>query len=229
MADEQGRGVILQGLKELPVQVPIEILDVQSTLGVNAVMLWINLLFNAQQQQALKVGSIGTLMGLESKEITKALVRLADHGWINDEGYEIKLCIPTERSQPEKKHHQTGLDDLLDQGQKGFEWLISFWSTRVAAPSPEEMKKLLFWMEKKQMSHEVIAAAIEEMCASIDHPHFSYLEGVLRNWANEGVFTYSQLVEKPYLSKVLAHSRKPAISPEAEQKWKELFPDEFDD
>ena len=116
----------------------------------------------------------------------------------------------------------------MDPSQKGFEWLIDFCTNRVAPPTPEEMKKLLFWVEKKKVSPEVIAVAVEEMCVSIDNPHFAYLEGVLRNWVNEGVYTYSQLLEKPYLTKVLPQTNQPSIHPEAERKWKELFPDEFD-
>ena len=40
----------------------------------------------------------------------------------------------------------------------------------------------MFWVEKKKVSPEVVAVAIEEMRLSIDNPHIGYLEGILRNW-----------------------------------------------
>lgn len=232
MKNNEGSGFIVQGLKELPLQVPLEILNAQKVLGGNAVLVWINLLLFAHKQQPVNINMISDIMGIDFQEVNKALARLADAGWINDEGYEIKLCVPTdERVQAvfdKKEPRENKLDSVLDPRQKGFEWLIDFCTNRVAPPTPEEMKKLLFWVEKKRVSPEVVAVAVEEMCVSIENPHFAYLEGVLRNWVNEGVFTYAQLLEKPHLTKVLPQSHQPAIHPEAKRKWKELFPDEFD-
>ncbi len=235
MTSNQNAGFMLTGIKNMPLQVPIEILAAQPELGVHAVLLWINLLLFVEKHQALSISFLAEAMGLEVSEVNRSLVKLADHGWINDEGYEIKLSVPSSQpaslpsipaDTPAPSHSS---EDVLDKNQQGFEWLITCWSNRVSPPSPEEMKKLMFWMEKKQMSHEVIAVAIEEMCAAIDNPHFAYVEGILRNWSNEGVHSYTQLLEKPYLTKVLAPQSQSAVSLDATKKWKELFPDEFDD
>lgn len=232
MNNNEGSGFVVQGISKLPLQVPLEILNAQKSLGATAVLVWINLLMFVQKHQAVNIAMISDIIGLEPQEVNKALARLADAGWINDEGYEIKLCIPIKETGNLKFEHAassgTMVESVLDPSQRGFEWLIDFWSNRVAPPTQEEMKSLLFWVEKKRVSPEVIAVAVEEMSASIKNPHFAYLEGVLRNWVNEGVFTYAQLLEKPYLTKVLPQGQQPTIHPEAERKWKELFPDEFD-
>jgi len=111
---------------------------------------------------------------------------------------------------------------------EAFEWLVSYYSARVAMASPEEMRKLLYWMEAKALSHEVIAVAIEEMIVSAAHPSFAYLEGILRNWHAVGIRTYNDLLENSHLTKVLGPiAGRRELSP-AEQKWKEVFPDELD-
>ena len=60
---------------------------------------------------------------------------------------------------------------------------------------------------ERQVSHEVIAVAIEEMRAGATRPSFAYLEGILRNWHNQGQ-GLCRLSRAPTLAKVLQH--KPA-------------------
>ena len=221
MSDTLSDGIVIKGLEKLPLQIPVELLIAQKTLGITAVMVWINMAMFVQQNQPVNIALISEAMDISQTEVNKALTRLADYGWINDEGYEIKLCIP------EIKQVEPELE-LLDPQQKGFEWLINFWTNKVGPPGPEEMQRLLFWVETKHVSHEVVAVAIEEMCSAIDNPHMGYLEGILRHWTLECEYTYQQLLDKPYLAKVLKQAQsKSQIHPEAERKWKELFPDEF--
>lgn len=227
MTDTNYSGFVVKGVGKLPLQIPIELLMAQQSLGITAVMVWINMAMFVQQNQPVNIDLISEAMGVDSQEVNKGLAKLADKGWINDEGYEIKLCIPQAEQIPAISP-VVGEYQLLNKEQRGFEWLVNFWSNKVESPTPEEMKKLLFWVEKKGVSHEVVAVAIEEMCAMVDNPNFGYLEGVLRNWVNEGVYDYRQLIDKPYLAKILHQSRPVSIHPEAERKWKELFPDEFD-
>lgn len=223
MSDTNHSGFVVKGIEKLPLQIPLELLVAQQSLGITAVMVWINMAMFVQQNQPVNIDLISEAMGVSAQDVNRGLAKLADAGWVNDEGYEIKLCIPEGKKEPAFNPTQ-----ILDQDQRGFEWLINFWSNKVGTPTPEEMKKLLFWVEKKNVSHEVVAVAIEEMCATITNPNFGYLEGVLRNWVNEGVYNYQQLIDKPYLTRHLHQSRPVSIHPEAERKWKEIFPDEFD-
>lgn len=225
MSPRKTKGVLLKGIEGFPIQVPDRILKHQSQLGTSATLVWINLLAFAQRRRPFQIEEIATFMGVDKTEVERALVILADYGWINDEGLEIRLMIPDIAVQQEAAAEEP---TFLDEEQASFEWLISYWSARIGPPSPQEMRKLLFWMERKGMSHEVIAVAVEEMSAAVQNPSFPYLEGILRNWYAEGVRTYNDLIEKPYLSKVLPRPKEQTYDNPAEQKWKEVFPDEFD-
>lgn len=225
MSPRRGKGVLLKGIEGLPIQIPDEILRQQSQLGTMTTLVWINLLAFAQRRRPFRVEEMATFMGVDRKEVERALVTLADYGWINDEGLEIRLMTPTVIPQEQAAASEP---TFLDEEQASFEWLINYWSARVGAPTPQEMRKLLFWVEKKGLSHEVIAVAIEEMTAAVASPSFPYFEGILRNWHAEGVRTYNDLIERPHLTKVLPRTKERTYDNPAEQKWKEVFPDEFD-
>ncbi len=220
---ESKPGIILKGVTGMPLLLPKEILSMQRVLGIEAVLLWINLLALAQEGEPMNLDQIAETMGLSYQVIEKALVTLADSGWISDEGREIRLKVARDLEPKKQKA-------VLDDKQAGFEWLVGFWCNKLQAPSPEQLQKLLFWMEKKALSHEVIAAAIEEMCACVESPHISYLEGILRNWYNDGVREYEDLVQRPYLTKLrVGTTQNDQIHPEAKKRWQEVFPHEFND
>ncbi|HPT82871.1 MAG TPA: DnaD domain protein [Limnochordia bacterium] len=222
MPGQRTRGVLLKGVEGMPIQVPQEILDSQARLGPVATLVWINLLALAQLGKPMHIDNLSVSLGLPKWEVSKALALLADEGWINDEGLEIQLALP------ELMESAASLERPVEVEPEAFEWLVSYWSARVAPASPEEMRKLLYWMETKGLSHEVIAVAIEEMLIGAAQPSFPYLEGILRNWHAVGVRTYNDLLENSHLTKVLAPiAGRRELSP-AERKWKEVFPDEFE-
>ena len=217
------KGILLRGMEGLPIQIPQEILDYQAVLGPKAALLWINLVAMAQLREPLKLNILAEQMGLPEQEVSQLLALLDDRGWINDEGIEIKLTIPVV-----EEAAAAAEESILDEEQASFEWLVNYWTTRVAAPTPEEMRKLLYWMETKGLSHEVIAVAIEEMRVSAKSPGFAYLEGILRNWHALGIRSYNDLLENPHLTKVLQPIAAKKELSRAEERWKEVFPDEFD-
>lgn len=222
MSSQQNRGVLLKSVDGLPIQLPLEILQSQASLGPIATLVWINIVAMAQVGKPLQIDNLAQQMGVDKRAISQALALLADNGWINDEGLEIQLVIPG------AKESAAASETQVDVESDAFEWLVNYCTARVSKPSPEETRKLLYWMERKNISHEVIAVAVEEMVVSAAHPSFPYLEGILRNWHGLGVRTYNDLLENPHLTKVLGPiaSRK-ELSP-AEQRWREVFPDEFD-
>jgi DnaD/phage-associated family protein len=230
MSGGKSKGVLLRGVKGLPIQVPGEILKCQADLGPTATLVWINLVAFSQLGRPLQINSLARQMGLPKREVSQALALLADMGWINDEGLEIRLTVQgsEEALQPAAAEQAAAAEPLADEETEAFDWLINFVSARITVPSPEEKRKLLYWMQSKGLSHEVIAVAIEEMCASAAHPSFPYLEGILRNWHGVGIRTYNDLLENPYLAKVLAPIAGGKELNPAEKRWKEVFPDEFD-
>lgn len=222
VSTRKSKGILLRGVEGMPIQIPREILKSQPSLGPLATLVWINLVALAQLGRTLQIDTLTEQMGLEKGEVSQALALLADRGWINDEGLEIQLVLPT------NLESALTSESILDPEQAAYEWLVEYWSTRVTAPSPDEMRKLFYWMEHKGLSHEVIAVAIEEMCATVVSPNFPYLEGILRNWHGVGIRTYNDLLENPHLTKVLAPiAAKKEPSP-ALKRWKEVFPHEFD-
>lgn len=222
MSPKKSKGVLLRAMEGLPIQVPRTIFEFQAALGPVATLVWINILALAQAGQPLQIDNLATQIGLSKHEVSQALALLADGGWINDEGLEIQLSLPL------KEESAKAREPILDAEQASFEWLIMYWSTRVASPSPDEMRKLLYWVETKDFSAEAIAVAIEEMCASVAQPSFPYLEGILRNWHGVGIRTYNDLLENPHLTKVLGPIAAKKEQNPAEQRWREVFPDEFD-
>ncbi|HHT67903.1 MAG TPA: DnaD domain protein [Firmicutes bacterium] len=222
MSGRKSKGVLLRGVEGMPVQVPVEILECQADLGPTATLVWINIVALSQLGRPLQINALADQMGLEKREVSQALAMLADRGWINDEGLEIQLTVP---AHPES----AATVEVVPNGETdAYEWLVSYISARVTVPNPDEKRKLLHWMQNKNLSHEVIAVAVEEMCASAAHQSFAYLEGILRNWHGIGVRTYNDLLENPYLAKVLGPIASSKEQNPAEQRWREVFPDEFD-
>lgn len=222
VSGQKSKGVLLRAVEGMPIQIPPEILKCQAVLGPTATLAWINIVALAQQGQPLQIDALASQMGLAKRDVSQALALLADRGWINDEGLEIQLVLP------KVIESAATTESVLDAEQASFEWLVSHWSARVGTPSPEEMRKLLHWMERKNLSHEVIAVAVEEMCVAVAHPSFPYLEGILRNWHGVGVRTYNDLLENPHLTKVLGPIAARKEQSPAEQRWREVFPDEFE-
>lgn len=224
MSLRRSKKVLLRGFKELPLQIPREILRQQAALGPVPTLVWITMMALTEQKSPFSLQDIAEQMGLTLREVNQALALLADFGWINDQGLEIHLTIPDSVALQETAAAEEG---ILDEEQASFEWLVSYCSARIASPSPEEMRKLFFWMEDKGLSHEVIAVAIEEMSVQASNPGFRYLEGILRNWHGLGIRTYNDLLENPYLTQVLAPIAAQREDSPAEKRWREVFPDEF--
>ncbi|HHY09122.1 MAG TPA: DnaD domain protein, partial [Firmicutes bacterium] len=202
MSARQSKKVILRGFAEHPLQIPREIFRHQAVLGPVPTLVWINLLALTEQRRPFALEEIAERMGLTLRQVKQALALLADFGWLNDQGLEIQLTVP----EPSAAERETaaGGEGILNEEQASFEWLIGFCSARIQDPSPEEMRKLHYWMQDKGLSHEVIAVAVEEMFAQASQPSFRYLEGILRNWHGMGIRTYNDLLENPNVTQVLA-------------------------
>jgi DnaD/phage-associated family protein len=233
MSGQKSKGVLLKNVEGLPIQVPTEILKCQAVLGPTATLVWINILALAQLGRPMQINSLAQQMGLEKRAVSQALATLADGGWINDEGLEIQLTVPQIQGAESASPQAATLEVPAEDGSLGgepdsFAWLLSYVSARVTVPTADEKRKLLHWMQNKSLSHEVIAVAVEEMCASAAHQSFAYLEGILRNWHGLGIRTYNDLLESPYLTKVLGPIANGKEHNPAEQRWREVFPDVFD-
>ena len=130
---------------------------------------------------------------------------------------------------------------------KDLKAVVEIYHKRIGMLGPTQFEKLRFWVEEQGMEAEVVAAAIEETVASAENPRINYLEGILRNWYNSGIRTLTDLMNNKYASKVL-HPRPErrsdtsgapegapnatayqTVSPDIVDRWKELYPDEYDE
>lgn len=123
-----------------------------------------------------------------------------------------------------------------------FKAVVQIYHKRIGMIGPTQYEKLRFWVEEQGMEGAVVALAIEETVQSAEVPRISYLEGILRNWYNDGIRTLADLQEKRRASKVLSggaserngHEGMPnaaayqSVSEEMVNRWKELYPDEYD-
>src|SRR5690606_22311214 len=123
--------------------------------------------------------------------------------------------------------------------------VLQIYHKRIGMIGPAQYEKLRFWIEEQGMEGAVVALAIEETVRSADVPRIQYLEGILRNWYNDGIRTLADLRAKRRASRVLSGddgraksdrtlegTRNAAayqsVSAELVAKWKELYPDEYD-
>ncbi len=122
--------------------------------------------------------------------------------------------------------------------------VVQIYHKRIGMIGPTQYEKLRFWVEEQGMQGAVVALAIEETVNSAEVPRISYLEGILRNWHNDGIRTLAHIQERKRASKVFSgsdattgaksHEGSPnasayqSVSSELVAKWKELYPDEYD-
>lgn len=157
---------------------------------------------------------------------------------------------PQMRSPLSKRRRRSPMLKLVESPEDGvapenpdMKAVIQIYHKRIGMIGPTQYEKLRFWVEEQGMEGAVVALAIEETVHSAEVPRISYLEGVLRNWYNDGIRTLADLQERKKASKVLSggaqpegseHEGKPnaaayqSVSEELVSRWKELYPDEYD-
>jgi len=119
--------------------------------------------------------------------------------------------------------------------------VVQIYHKRIGMMGPTQYERLRFWVEEQGMEGAVVALAIEETVQSADVPRISYLEGILRNWFNDGIRTLADVHRQKRASKVLGKGEQHAmrqgvpnagayqsVNPELVAKWKEMYPDEYD-
>lgn len=157
---------------------------------------------------------------------------------------------PQMRSPLSKRRRRSPMLKLVESPEEAVEpenpdmkAVIQIYHKRIGMIGPTQYEKLRFWVEEQGMEGAVVALAIEETVHSAEVPRISYLEGILRNWYNDGIRTLADLQERKRASKVLSgaaqtegseHEGKPnaaayqSVSEEMVNRWKELYPDEYD-
>lgn len=145
-----------------------------------------------------------------------------------------------------------GLDRRADMDA-----VLQLYHKKIGMLGPTQFEKLRFWVEEQGISGEVVALAIEETVRQAPTPRINYLEGILRNWYNDGVRTLDDLAQSNRAATLVnggapplaggAASGRPArgepgkrayegvpnasayrpVNPDLVRRWKELYPDEY--
>ena len=87
--------------------------------------------------------------------------------------------------------------------------VLDWYHQRIGLISESQFERLCEWIIRRGMTADVVALAIEETARSAQYASFSYLEGVLRNWYNQGVRTWQDLSRRRHLSSVLSQALEP--------------------
>lgn len=85
--------------------------------------------------------------------------------------------------------------------------VLDWYHQRIGLISESQIERLCEWITQRGMTTDVVALAIEQTARSAEYASFSYLEGVLRNWYNQGVRTWADVLRRPHLASVLNASR----------------------
>lgn len=129
--------------------------------------------------------------------------------------------------------------------------VMQIYHKKIGMIGPSQFERLRFWVEDQKMDAEVVALAIEETVTSAKNPRINYLEGILKNWYNAGIRTLTDLMNDKQASLVLlpkeerkklkeAQAASPRegvanasayeqVNPDLVERWKELYPDEYDE
>lgn len=89
-----------------------------------------------------------------------------------------------------------------DELARDLESVFQLYQQRIGLLGPMQYEKLRFWVEQMGMDAAVVGMAIDETARSAENPRINYLEGILRNWHNDGLRTAADLV------RYLARQRK---------------------
>lgn len=130
--------------------------------------------------------------------------------------------------------------EVFSSTEADMQAVLDLYHKRIGLMGPKQRDKLRFWVEESGMTAEVVAAAIDITARKAQNPRIQYLEGVLRNWYNDGVRTFDEALKKyPEISGESQSSRASyeglpnagayvEADVELIERWKELYPNEHD-
>lgn len=88
---------------------------------------------------------------------------------------------------------KTSKDSKVLTHSLGVKQITSHYHKRIGMLGPTQYEKLRFWHEEKGMEPDAICHAIDVTAEQAERPGISYIEGVLRNWYNDGVRTLADI------------------------------------
>lgn len=164
--------------------VPKELIDhYQPVVGAVGVALWLNLY--AYQDQELSFDRLAIDLRCTPGQLEEALCSLIRYELVRSEIGEMGSMLYV--SEPLSFEEFQELEARLSrQAPDSLGVLFDFYQKQVGLMGPVQEEKLRHWVVEQGMDIEVVVAAIVEMMKTSSR-RIEYLEGILRNWYNEGI------------------------------------------
>ena len=152
----------------------------------------------------------------------------------------VAETLPLETNEPPAAKRTILDKEIFSSTEADLNAVLDLYHKRIGLMGPKQRDKLRYWVEESGMTAEVVAAAIDITARKAENPRIQYLEGVLRNWYNDGVRTFDEALQR--YPEISGESPSGAASyeglpnagayveadSELIQKWKELYPNEHD-
>lgn len=252
------------------------IIEDQRRVGPVPVALWVTLRYLALREAPVDdpIRRLAELSGLTSEEVRRALDRLEAEGLLERtaRGWRLRsggaaagapqagiddAAVAAARAgaleavaSSEEPGVPAGADEAAD-----LQAVVAIYHKWIGLLGEAQYERLRYWLETMGVSADVIAVAIRQAAVQAPRPRMSYVEGILRNWYNDGIRTLEDLAEQGQLDDLLdaAGRRRPFRGPgpggrgatgsvpegvanasayrpvDSDQvaRWKELYPDEY--
>lgn len=212
--------------------------DYQPVLGSLATMIWIDLLFLANEGVSDWEEPLMALTGLSEDELQPQLEILEAAELIVLDADELTIKEPKLNPKTEPEVAVTSLDQTLDGAQKKKEAVFDYYHEKIGLMAAKDWALLNEWIEIRGMSPELVAKAIDVTAENAQFPSMKYLDGVLKNWFNAKIKDLEDL-EQPKKSTPNFKANTPkakdanpaykSVDLEKVRKWKELFKDDYQD
>lgn len=252
------------------------IIEHQRRVGPVPVALWVTLRYLALREAPVDdpIRRLAELSGLTADEVRRALDRLeaegllerTARGWrlrsgraaagapgagMDEVGVAAARAAAAEAvTSGEEPGIPAGADEAAD-----LQAVVAIYHKWIGLLGEAQYERLRYWLETMGMSADVIAVAIRQAAVQAPRPRMSYVEGILRNWYNDGIRTLEDLAEQGQLDDLLDTSgrRRPPwgvgpggrraagtvpegvpnasayrlVDPDEVARWKELYPNEY--
>lgn len=240
--------------------------DYQRHLGPEGVLVWLHLkwhLLRHGEGEEVTWEELRQATGLSVAQWEGALKALQETGLveIQREGFTVpQVIVHDPSSKEERSPEMTGLEEVAaaslpeeeerNEGPVDLEEVFQAYHDHIGLMSPVHFEKLRSWVEDRGLSPGLVMAAIRETARTATFRRMSYVEGILRNWYNDGLRTEEDLArfraeqERQRQNQPRSTGRPAArgaesemvnggayqrVSPEVIRRWKELYPDEYPD
>ncbi len=169
--------------------VPKELIELyQPAVGAVGIALWLNLF--ACEEQEIQFSRLALELKCTPEQLEEALSLLIRYGLVSSEPGQGRGILSVNEPLPQDEFQ--ALEAQLGGGLDTLSVLFDFYQKQVGLMGPVQEEKLRYWVVEQGMDEEVVVAAIGEMMKTSSR-RIEYLEGILRNWYNEGIRNLGEL------------------------------------